>query len=477
MKPFLQRKLIDTAHLKGVKASLGERTPFKTGGDFPDDENGLILSYESAGKDVKNDSLTCLPTMVWFRESADEFMSKYPQELPQMSFLYFDISNFSTYNERYGYQKGDELLKDFAQRLDIVFAGALVARVSDDHFVAFDYEEGARKKVIMLREMIVSSGGEVQLGLKTGVYYPFSDERDSNLACDRARLACNSIKKHFDKDYRIFDKDLEEDFRLKQHVINNIDDALENGDILVYLQPVVEMQEFMICGFEALSRWDDKEFGLLHPTEYIDVLEEYHKIAELDQYMLRQVCRIIKKAWDDGAPRVSVSVNMSRLDFELCNMVEAILSITDEYGIPHNMIDIEITESALIKNTDFLKAAINELRRAGFKIWLDDFGSGYSSLNVLKDFDFDVLKIDMKFLAGFADSDRTKQILSNVVFLSSSLSMISLTEGVETPEQVEFLQKIGCERAQGFFFGRPMDPENLKRFIREKRIEFMECML
>ena len=249
------------------------------------------------------------------------------------------------------------------------------------------------------------------------------------------------------------------------YIVMHIDSAIEIGDILVYYQPVVSTKSGKICGLEALARWLDPTYGLLPPGAFIEVLEEYRQIHKLDRYIVERVCRDYRAAAEHSLPFAPVSLNFSRLDFELCDIVGHLTDMTARFRVPHHFLDIEITESALSDEKSFLPGAIQTLRAKGYHVWLDDFGSGYSSLNVLKDYQFDVLKIDMKFLSGFDSNEKTMPILNNIIALTKQLKMISLTEGVETQEQFRFLQSIGCDRAQGYLFGKPQPLEELRARI------------
>jgi EAL domain-containing protein (putative c-di-GMP-specific phosphodiesterase class I) len=186
------------------------------------------------------------------------------------------------------------------------------------------------------------------------------------------------------------------------------------------------------------------------------------------------VCKDYRDSADNGKAFVPVSINFSRLDFELCDIVGFLCKTAEKYNVPKRFIDVEITESALNDQQDFLPNALIKLRDSGYKVWLDDFGSGYSSLSVLKDYHFDVLKIDMKFLSGFKSNEKTRPILENIIELSKQLSMLSLTEGVETKEQFEFLRNIGCERAQGYLFSKPLPIDELRKKISAGELKVAE---
>ena len=411
------------------------------------------------------DELTGIHNMVYFRNEAEKVLSYVTTDKENTIFLFFDIENFKSYNEKYGFHEGNELLIKVAHMIEDSFKGSLVSRFSDDHFVVLTRIDGAKNIIGHLSGEIKKLQREVHLELKCGAYKPVGDEADVSLACDRARFACNSIKKHYDRTLRIYDKSLEDKFQLKHYIVNNIDNAIASGYIKVYYQPVVSTRNGCICGLEALARWEDPNYGLLSPGAFIEILEEYRQIYKLYQYIIEAVCRDYRDASDNKKPFAPVSLNFSRLDFELCDIVGYLCETVEKYGVPKNFIDIEITESALTDQQDFLPNAIKNLRSFGYKVWLDDFGSGYSSLNVLKDYQFDVLKIDMKFLSGFKDNEKTRPILENIVSLTKQLKMLSLTEGVETAEQFSFLEAIGCDRAQGYLFSKPVPIETLRERI------------
>jgi len=411
------------------------------------------------------DELTGIHNMVYFRNEAEKVLTYVTTDKENAIFLFFDIENFKSYNEKYGFHEGNELLIKVAHMIDDSFKGSLVSRFSDDHFVVLTRIDGAKNIIGQLSGEIKRLQREVHLELKCGAYKPVGDEADVSLACDRARFACNSIKKHYDRTLRIYDKSLEDKFQLKHYIVNNIDNAIANGYIKVYYQPVVSTQNGCICGLEALARWEYPNYGLLSPGAFIEILEEYRQIYKLDKYIIEAVCKDYRDASDNKKPFAPVSLNFSRLDFELCDIVGYLCETVEKYGVPKNYIDIEITESALTDQQDFLPSAIKSLRSFGYKVWLDDFGSGYSSLNVLKDYQFDVLKIDMKFLSGFKDNEKTRPILENIVSLTKQLHMLSLTEGVETAEQFAFLETIGCDRAQGYLFSKPVPIEKLRERI------------
>ena len=243
------------------------------------------------------------------------------------------------------------------------------------------------------------------------------------------------------------------DAELRTYIITHIDEAVEKGWIKPFYQPVIRSLTGYLCGYEALARWDDPTYGLLSPAAFIPVLEEEKLIHLLDCSIIRQVCRHLNERNRIGAPIVPVSLNLSRLDFDLCDIFSVVEGAVFEFGVPRRMLNIEVTESVLGADTDYMKAMICRFHDAGYEVWMDDFGSGYSTLNVLKDFEFDELKIDMAFLSTF--NEKSKTVLASVVDMAKKLGVRTLAEGVETEEHRDFLRGIGCEKMQGYLFGKP----------------------
>ena len=235
-------------------------------------------------------------------------------------------------------------------------------------------------------------------------------------------------------------------------MISHIDDAIANGYIKIYYQPVVRTITETFCGMEALARWIDPQYGFLNPGVFIGALEDSRQIHKLDSHVVELVCKEMRTELDNGRPMVPVSFNLSRLDFVGCNIFEVVERALAQYGIDHELIRVEITESIMASDT-YIQREIERFRLAGYEVWMDDFGSGYSSLNTLKDYKFDELKIDMAFLSNLNDISRI--IISSMVRMAKCLGLKTLAEGVETQEQMDFLKEIGCEKAQGYYYGKP----------------------
>ncbi|MCQ2504450.1 MAG: EAL domain-containing protein [Saccharofermentans sp.] len=403
------------------------------------------------------DEMTGVANMNFFRGRAAEMLNDIDNNPGSLIFLFLDIENFKAVNEKYGFESGNAFLKKIAGVMMEQFPEALIARQGDDHFVILTEEKGCLDKLEALRALIFNFDADLQIGLKAGGFIPKDRECDPHVACDNARYACESIKKKFDQDYCLYDTALSEEFKMKQYIVNNVDQALDSGHIKVHYQPVVWAKNRKLCGYEALVKWEDPNYGFISPGLFIPILEEYRQVHKVDMIVIDTVCRDIKSLLKSKRPAVPVSLNFSRLDFELTDVVDLIESCVQKHDIPRDMLHVEVTESALSEYIDTLQDDLDRLRKLGYPLWLDDFGSGYSSLNVLKDFSFDVMKIDMVFLSSF-DNNKAKSmaVIKNVINLANDLGMRTLTEGVETIEEAEYLKDAGCERLQGYLFGKAM---------------------
>ena len=402
------------------------------------------------------DELTGIPSMAYFRKKATEILQDESVDITKLRFVFMNIENFSSYNEKYGFGAGNNFLRKVGQFIQEVFPEDTIARFSDDHFVVLCSSICLREKLSMIKDKISNEEESLQMGLKAGIYAPSERLTSPSNACDHARYACNTLKKMYNNDVAEYDAVMEQDFNRKRYIINNIDEAVEKGFLKVFYQPVVWAENGKLCGAEALARWDDPEYGLLGPTSFVPILEEYHQIHKLDLYVMEEVCKDLYEAYEERRPIVPVSINISRLDFELIDPVERLDRLIQKYKVDKEDLHVEITESALSASDNKLQTAMDAFRTKGYALWLDDFGSGYSGLNVLKDFNFDMMKIDMMFLKKFSENEKTQPILSSIVALANKIGMQTLTEGVESEEAYEFLKKIGCQRLQGYLFGKPM---------------------
>lgn len=248
-----------------------------------------------------------------------------------------------------------------------------------------------------------------------------------------------------------------------QYILDHIDEAIDNGCIRALFQPVMRTLTGRICCAEALARWDDPENGMLSPAAFIPVLERHERIYRLDMTILQQTCMLYRKLQDTEAPVHSFSVNFSRSDFSVPHFFEDVVNTLRAFQVPHAAIKMEVTESVMFADQERFHSVFNAFRDAGFDVWIDDFGSGYSSLSMLHEYSFSLLKIDMLFIQSF--TLRSRQLIAAIVNAGKALGIRTLIEGVETEEQMRFVKSIGCETIQGFYYSKPLDEKTFTAYL------------
>ena len=417
-------------------------------------------SIESADattyKTYEIDELTGLANLLYFRSQVQSRLAGDIGEGPdRMTLVYFNIENFKSFNEHFGFNEGDKLLLLVSSAIRDAYPGCLAARLSADQFMVATTKKDAIEGIRAVRAEFRKALKDSSIWLKAGVNVVEDGDDNEGVVCDRAKLACDTIKGRRDVYYREYDQALKRQLLLRRYVLDHFDEALEKGWIKIFYQPIMRVATGEVCDEEALARWVDPEVGLIAPIAFIPVLEDARLIHRLDLYMIRRACENFKRIREDGLEVAPVSINLSRLDFELCDIVSEVKAILAEFSVSHDMFSIEVTESALAGNQEFLKSEIDRFRSEGFEVWMDDFGSGYSSLHLLTDYKFDLVKVDMGFLRDFEKNEQSRIILAHIISMAKELGLKTLVEGVETPDQLAFLKAIGCGRAQGYLLGRP----------------------
>ena len=274
--------------------------------------------------------------------------------------------------------------------------------------------------------------------------------------CDRALLAADSVKGQYNRHYAVYDDTLRARLLREKAITDAMESALAEEQFVVYLQPKYSLREECMAGAEALVRWNHPKLGFISPGEFIPLFEKNGFIPQLDQYVWEKVCTYLHEWRQKGYPTLPVSVNVSRADIFQIELVQVLTELTQKYGIEPSNLHLEITESAYAENPTQILQAVNQLRKLGFVIEMDDFGSGYSSLNMLNQMQMDILKLDMKFIQNEMAKPVSQSILSYVVSMVHGMKLSVVAEGVETREQLERLQSIGCDYVQGYFLAKPM---------------------
>lgn len=414
------------------------------------------------------DPLTDLMSFEYFATVVNKNMKEGIAKPYEWSFLFLDIVGFKIYNDQRGFEKGNKFLKGVGQILKEEFEG-YISRQANDHYVIFTKNEKLSEKVDRVEEKVRAYDADIRPEIKVGGYIFNNKEERTRPSVEKARYACMELRaKYFNRNLLYYDDEMHSQYRMNQYVVRQIDNAIENGYIKTYFQPVVSSKNRKICGFEALARWIDPKYGFLSPAKFVPALEDAHLIYKLDMTMLINSCKFINENIEKGRKNLSISINFSRMDFIAIDIVSKIEEIVQQYKTPKELLHIEITESALTDNGDKLQKDVARLHELGYKVWLDDFGSGYSSFNVLKDFNFDVVKLDMLFLSSFNENPKSKVIINSVVKMAQDIGLGTLCEGVETIEQADFLSSIGVDRLQGYLYGKPEAPEVIADKINKK---------
>ena len=413
------------------------------------------LHEESILHATRFDTLTGLPNLTWFFELYEAGKARILGEGKQACLLYMDLNGMKMFNNKFGFAEGDQLLKAFAEALVRIFGKENCCHVTAGRFAAGTTEQEAEGQLQRLFADAREMNGGRTLPVRVGIYSTGIENVPVSSAYDRAQMACNAARASEVSTFKHYDLELRNAARNHQYLLENIDRAVAERWIQVYYQPIVRSADETVCDEEALARWVDPVQGFLSPAAFVPLLEKAGLIYKLDLCVLEQVLEKIQIRKAAGLDTVPQSINLSRSDFEACDIVEEIRKRVDEAGVGRDLITIEITESIIGSDFDFMKERIARFQELGFAVWMDDFGSGYSSLDVLRDIQFDLIKFDMSFMRKIDEGEKGKIILTELMKMAASLQVETICEGVETEEHVRFLQRIGCTKQQGYFFGKP----------------------
>lgn len=382
----------------------------------------------------------------------------------------FDVEKFKFVNDRFGFVEGDRLLSYIGKKLQERAAkyGLVAARLSGDVFSFMDFEENIQPDALgaEIQSWVKDYPIDFEIRMTVGIYHVKTKNIPVRLMCDRASFACESIKNNYLVNVAEYNESVKNYVFSQHELLNESERAFENHEFKVYLQPKYDIRTTKVMGAESLVRWQHPEKGLIFPKDFIPMFEQNMLITKLDEYIWEESCRILRDYIDKGYTAVPISVNVSRMDIYSLDLSKIFVNLTDKYNIDRRYLEIEITESAFTSDEEQILKAVDELRELGFIVLMDDFGSGYSSLNMLKDISVDVLKIDTRFLeAGRDGNTKGKEILESVIKMAKWIGLAVIAEGVETDEQKNFLLDRGCNYAQGFYFSRAIDEESFGKLI------------
>lgn len=395
---------------------------------------------------------------VSFAKGVKDIMNANPNA--KYAVIQFDISKFKIINEQYGEDFGNEILQFIIHGLTIICGkDQLYARLSADLFMVFTTYDTQQDLMDLVTEITqkLSTYKGVTYRLDFGIC-PFFD-RDGSLRTygDNATIARKSVKNNALTHVAFYDEEAKKDAHTRKFIEDRMESALENEEFLMFLQPKYSISQNKIVGAEALVRWLNPERGMLQPNDFIPLFEQNNFIIKVDYYIWEQACKAIRNWIDAGIEPIPISVNMSQKHLNNTDFIQVLNNLIEKYQIDRSLLEIEITETA--KATD-VASGVNILKDNGYTLLMDDFGSGYSTFNSLKDTKFDVLKIDRELLQNFIGSERGEKIIEHIVKMTQSIGLDLIAEGVENREQTVFLSKCGCDKVQGYYYAKPMSLED-----------------
>ncbi|MBD5490258.1 MAG: bifunctional diguanylate cyclase/phosphodiesterase [Lachnospiraceae bacterium] len=425
------------------------------------------------------DSLTGLDRYEVFLEKLEKAIEQIGDA--RISIVYTDIKHFKYINDTYGYQVGNALLRDFVEEITENSVRLICfSRVYSDNFVTAnilrpDITNEQFKEVIhkvnlewetKFREKYLNS----RLQFCTGISIIDKNSRslDAETAVSNANLA-RKVAKEMDSDCCVlFDHSMMEGIKREVEITSHVPKAIANHELQVYYQPKIETETLRLIGAEALVRWQKPDGTFVYPDEFIPLIERSGQVVDVDYYVYRETFKFLAGRMAAGKNVVPISLNVSRIHLNKMHILEYVRELFEEYQIPSGLIEFELTESIYLDNTERALELVKGLHKLGTKVSMDDFGSGYSSLNLLSRLPIDIIKLDKVFLKDDTLQESDKIIISCVVDMAKRLSITSLCEGVETPEQSDYLKQIGCQIQQGYYFSKPIPQEEFELFMDQK---------
>ena len=423
-----------------------------------------------------NDVLTGLPTLSNFKTEVKQIVKKGKGK--KYSIANIDFRKFKFINDNFGYEHGDQILKEFAKMINRKEYGILACcrNFSDNFIVLQEYESKEKIELYLnkLSEVFVEKIKEedrgIRIGLSIGVCLIENNYGDIMGPIDNSNIARRYAKDNNSLLY-FFDDEMKKKLKLEFEITNSMEMALAHNEFKVYYQPKVNISDGTIAGAEALVRWVKPDNTMMAPDSFIPLFEKNGFVVNLDFFVYEDVCKMMREWIDKGKKVIPISVNVSRVHiYEEKSFIKNLIKLVDNYSIPHELIELELTENIFIDSTETALLTMKTLKEKGFKVSIDDFGSGYSSLNLLKDMNSDVLKLDRAFFGKEKLRKEEQIIVSSIVDMAKKLDIKVLSEGVETKEQSEFLKEIECDMAQGFLFSKPVPREEFEKILNENKV-------
>jgi len=449
---------------------------------------GEFLGYRGVGKDITErkvaekqieflayrDILTGLPNRLLLNDRFEQAKAYADRSRTKVALLFLDLDNFKTINDSLGHGIGDHLLKEIAMRLgESIRDTDTVSRQGGDEFliVLSDLNDADAvgpildKLLIRLRETFWIDGNELSTSISVGITLYPDDGKDFDTLLKKADMAMYRAKDSGRNTYRFFDEHMNVEAVENLAMRNGLRKALDRDEFVLYYQPQIDLNSGRVIGVEALIRWRHPELGLIAPGRFIPIAEDSGLIVPIGEWVVGEACRQGVRWKEAGLPEMLVAVNLSAVQFKRGDVVQAVIGALEESGFNPAMLELELTESILIGNTDPVLATVKRLKLLGVKLSIDDFGTGYSSLSYLKRFDVDKLKIDQSFIRDLSSDPEDAAIVRAIIQMAQSLNLRTIAEGVEDVAMLDHLRIFRCDEVQGYHFARPMPAEEIVGFL------------
>ncbi len=449
-------------------------------------EKELTTNKENLVRVAHYDSLTTLPNRFFFNEMLTKIVSHAKRKKSKFAILYINLDGFKIINDALGHVVGDLVLKEIAERFSkITRAGDILARLGGDEFVILlnDIDHSkfasnvAEKLLIICSQPLKTNGHEFVLTSSIGICtYPEDGTsledllKNADMAMHKAKQAGGGVFQYYTKE---MDLDAHERIKLEAALRK----AISNNEFILHYQPKLQLSDGTMMGVEALIRWESPTLGLISPEKFIPLAEETSLILPIGEWALREACRANKSWQEQGYKPITIAVNLSAKQFRHSNIEQVVASILAETKLDPKYLELEITETAIMDNVSTAVATLNTIEEMGVKITIDDFGTGYTSISYLKQFPVSVIKIDRSFIKELPESQDDASITTAVIALAHSLDIKVVAEGVETPEQLQFLTDHGCDMVQGYYFSQPLAEANIVLQLTKMHVEIGQSTL
>ena len=413
-----------------------------------------------------SDSLTHIPNRSKFYKNAESILLEGNGDY---AVILFDIDRFKSINDIHGMSKGDDVLIHIARVLKDSFGlDDNYGRMHSDLFayiISYNNKGEIIKQIEKLRKKINQNEFDFDINTSFGIYLVNDRQVPINLMCDRAMMAVKTIKGDVLKFCAFYDEQYRSDMLKANEIEKDMQESLERGDFKMYLQPKFRLSDNKMVGAEALCRWMHPTKGMIPPLDFIPLFEKNGFILRLDEYMWEQACSTLRRWIDSGIEPIPLSVNISRYHIKYNDLESVFTRLINKYNISSSLLTLELTESLFLDNPEELNRVMSGLQRMGFKLEVDDFGSGFSSLNMIRNITVDTIKMDKDFLDSEIASEKGKIVVNHTIGMAKDLNLQVIAEGVETKEHVDFLKNSRCDVAQGYYFAKPMPLDEFDKLL------------